>query len=150
MIPKNPITIAINKGLTDKALGVLNNLYLPSYDLKITSQYRDQAKNTSIGGSEDSAHMYGLAADFVLVNKVTGKIVSDSQMASVHKRFIKPYWKGYTYFKPKQPNTNTGWIHANLDREISKATMWAGVAAVAGGGLFFLNKFRKNLKLKRA
>lgn len=149
MIPKNPITIAINKGIMEKALKAFNNIYLPAYDLVVTSFYRTEQENQDAGGADDSAHMYGLATDYVLKNKTTGKILSDSQMKAVFDGFIKPNWKGYTYFSPKQPDTNTGWIHANLDRGLTKYTMWAGAAALGAGALFVGNKLRQQFKLKK-
>lgn len=148
MIPKNPITIAINKGIMEKALGVFNATYLPAYDLIVTSFYRNEKENDDIGGADDSAHMYGLATDYVLKNKATGKILSDSMMKNVFDQYIKPKWPGYTYFKPKQPYTSTGWIHANLDRDLAKGTMWAGIAALFGAGAFLFTRLRKRKHLK--
>ncbi len=146
MIPKNPITIAINKSILEKALKVFNETYLPTYDIVVTSFYRNEKKNSEVGGSEDSAHMYGLAADYVLKNKITGVILNDSQMRRVFNEFIKPNWPGYTYFSPKQSNTATGWIHSNLERNISKYAGWAGVAGMAAGVAFLFPKILKQIK----
>jgi len=36
--------------------------------LRVTSGYRSQAVNAKVGGARNSAHLYGRAADFVLVS----------------------------------------------------------------------------------
>lgn len=146
MIPVNPITIAINKALLDKALNDMNDLYLPNFDIVITSQYRDKRKNEKVGGAEDSAHMYGLAADYVLKNKTSGVMLNDTQMKTVFDEFIKPHWPGYTYFSPKQAHTKTGWIHSNLERDISKYAGWAATAGLVAGGAFLFTKLQKQFK----
>ena len=146
MIPVNPITIAINKAILDKALNTLNEAYLPNYDLIVTSMYRTEKENKEAGGAADSAHMYGLAVDYVLKNKATGVVLNDAQMKKVFDQFIKPHWMGYTYFSPKQPHTNTGWIHSNLERGISKYAGWAAGAGVLAGGIFLFTKLKKQIK----
>ena len=148
MIPKNPITIGINKSLLDKALKTLNETYLPNFDIVVTSQYRDKRKNKDVGGAEDSSHMYGLAADYVLKNRTTGVMLNDSQMERVFNEFIKPNWPGYTYFSPTQPHTKTGWIHGNLDRDISKYAGWAAAAGIIAGGAFLFTRLKQQFKKK--
>ena len=156
MIPRTPIHIKANGLIVDYALNQLASENLPAYDLVITSGYRTPAYNATLpGAAEDSAHIYNLARDFTLRNRASGQIVSDAQLKAVYEQYVKPNWPGYSYFSPKEPHTNTGWIHVNLDRKISKSTAIAayGIAAV-GAGFFFkkylLPKILKYMKERKA
>jgi len=148
MIPKNPLTLLINGALTDAALTATVNSYLPNWKLQITSGYRTPAHNEEIGGKSDSAHIYNLGRDFVLINKQTGEIATDTQMKKLYEEFIKPNWEGYSEFKPKQANTNTGWIHANLDRGISEHVKWIAYAGTAAALALGVREIFKNVKTK--
>lgn len=132
-VPKNPITIKINGWLIEYYLRSFASKYLPEYDLQITSGYRSPGEQAALrekgfSAAVDSAHLYNLARDFVILKD--GKILSDTEMEKVFKdRF--PYWEGYSYFNPKTALTSTGWIHANIERELTRYTMYLGIAGSA-------------------
>jgi len=147
MIPKNPITIAINGWLFSQTFKKFMADYLPNYTWIKTSGYRTEEQNRRAGGAADSAHMYALAEDGVLKNRTTGSILTDNQMAEVYKEFIKPYWPGYSEFNFKTPKTNTGWIHLNIDRDVSKTAAWIGAAGLVGAAAYL---FRNQLKKVRS
>jgi len=138
MIPKDPITIKINGFITDRTLNDFFEKYLPAFDYQVTSGYRSEQQNTKLreqgySAAIDSSHMYNLARDFVLKNK-QGRFLDDKQMRQVYNEFIKPLWPGYSAFTAKTDKTNTGWIHVNLNRDISKKyTQYAGLAFTALG-----------------
>jgi len=149
MIPKNPFTLIINGGLVDSTLKAIAGSYLPNYEIQVTSGYRNEQKNKAVGGAADSAHMYNLARDFVLINKATGQIASDAEMKKIYTSYIKPYWEGYSMFTPKQPHTNTGWIHVNLDRSISENVKWIAYAATAAAVGVGIKEIWKHIKLNK-
>jgi len=152
MIPTNPITLGINGWLIDKQLEALTIKYLPAWDLTITSGYRSPAKQKELlekgyKPDEDSAHLYNLARDFNLINKISGKLATDSELKKIYEEFIKPNWEGYSYFSPKQSYTNTGWVHVNLPKSVSDTTKfvgWAGtgIGLILGAKLIY-SKFKK-------
>lgn len=146
MIPKNPATIAINGWLIENNLKDFQKRYLPNYEIEITSGYRDIEKNREVGGTADSAHIYNLARDFILKNKQTGEIISDFEMKRIYNDFIAPNWDGWSQFTPKQPNTNTGWIHAGLSRSLTDYTKYIGFAATAAGIAFGVRKLITRMK----
>lgn len=123
-IPTGPFTLAINGLLIDGAVGRLAKDFLPAYELEETSGYRNAEKNKEEGGAEWSSHMYNLAKDFVLKEKNTGRYLSPERLKQVYKMFVKPNWDGYSVYNPPKTGT-TGWIHVNLDREITNKTRWA-------------------------
>lgn len=136
--PKNPVTIAINGILTDHALKVFFERYLPSWDYKVTSGFRsiaDQKRllEKGLDPSKNSAHLFNLARDIVFINKSTGSQATDEQMKKLFMEFIAPHWQGYSYYSPKNKITSSGWVHLNLDRGITKATQYIGMAGLAWG-----------------
>lgn len=129
MIPINPLTLMINGMKIRSALNELvNNHLMPSgYDIIETSGYRDEQKNTEVGGASDSAHMYNLAKDIVITYQNVA--LSPVQMSEVYDEKIEPYWKGFSLFEGDH-------IHLNLDREESKgssAIAWTGLGAIGVG-----------------
>jgi hypothetical protein len=128
----------------DSVFKTFINKYVPAYEAVITSGYRSPAENEAVDGSEFSAHQYNLARDFALKD-VNGDFISTEKLKSIHDEFIKPNWKGYSYYaKPK--TGSTGWIHVNLDRKISKTTKFLEYATT-GISLFFIGrKIFKQLK----
>lgn len=148
MVPKNPLTLLINGSILESEIKYLMETYLPNYDLQYTSGYRDEIKNQEVGGAADSAHMYNLARDFVLINKATGNICTDAEMERIYNGFIKPFWEGWSEFNAKKPDTSTGWIHLNLDREITENTKWIAYAGTAAGLFLGIKQIYKYVKTK--
>ncbi len=145
---KNPLTNYINGLMVDASLKHLIENYLPAWDIKITSGYRSQADQLDLisrgyNAAKDSSHLYNLARDFILINKTTGNTASDSEMQKIYEQFIKPYWIGYSKFTAKQSHTVSGWIHVNLDRDISQKNKILGIGIVgiiSVGGIYKLLK----------
>jgi len=154
-IPKNPVTLFINGWLTDNTLNNFMRRYLPAWDYKITSGYRDaedqlRLKKKGLKPATYSAHLYNLARDFVLVNKETGKTATDEQMKKLFTEYFKPHWEGYAYFSRKQPGTKTGWIHLNIERKMSDVTSLIGLAAMGlGVGMSIKTIFKNINKMKK-
>lgn len=150
-IPKNPVTLWINGWLTDRVLDGFFEAYLPSWEKKITSGYRDKQdqellKQKGLKPATYSAHLYNLARDFVLVNKKSGEIATDAQMRKIFTQYIKPNWEGYAYYGAKNAASKTGWIHVNLDRGITDITTYAGMGLTAIVLAFSANSLIKKLK----
>ena len=126
---------------------------MPGYDVQVTSAYRSpqdqqRLKDQGYKPAADSAHLYNLAKDYVLINKATGQYLKDVELEKVFKDFIKPNWIGYTYFDPSIPGKKGAHIHGNIDRSWSEKAKYAALAAGVISGAFALNKFIKNLKGK--
>jgi len=137
MIPKNPVTLAINGFLMDNYLRDFAEKNLPAYGYEITSAYRDEEKNREVGGVENSAHLYNLARDIVLTKN--GIALNSAQLKQVYDQFIKPSWEGYSKLYHSH-------IHLNMDRELSEYTRFAGYAATAFIAAFGIKKFIKKYK----
>lgn len=128
-IPKGPITIGLNGFLMDSIFKKFVEKYLPAYEVEITSGYRTPAENEAVDGAEYSAHLYNLARDFVLKDR-QGNYLPAVKLRQIYNEFVKPYWEGYSSYNP--PKTGkTGWIHVNIDRDISKKTQT--IETIAGG-----------------
>ncbi len=69
-------------------------------------------------------------------------------MKNVYDKFIAPYWKGWGKFSPKQPDTDTGWIHLNLDRSLTDYVKWIAAAGTAAGFALGAKKLYSHFKLK--
>jgi len=136
--PKNPLTIKINGLIFEYYMDYFNNKYMPlGYTYITTSQYRTPEYNASVKGSaSNSAHMFNLARDWVV--RKDGKPVEGKELQEFHSKYVKPYWKGYTYAGEKH-------IHANLSRRISTASTMLAVSAM---GLMGINLYSKLTKKK--
>lgn len=129
-IPTGPVTIAVNGYIIDKVLEDFRQKYLPAFEIEITSGYRSPTDNEAVDGAEYSAHLYNLARDFVLKDK-TGNYLTAERHKQIYEQFVKPHWENYSYYHP--PKTGiTGWIHVNLDRDITKKTKYAEFAVTSG------------------
>lgn len=126
--PRNPLTIAINGYFIDQALNDFAEKFLQNYELVITSAYRTETKNKEVGGAPDSAHLFNLARDLVLFSKDTKKPLTAEQLKKVWDETFSIQWPGYTYFKPAYPDHGPS-IHVNIERTLTEATKWAGLAA---------------------
>ena len=127
--PSNPLTVKINLAILDYYFGWFCKKYLPAFKTVITSGYRDAAKNTAVDGAQNSAHLHGLAYDFVL-KYPNGEIVPRSQAKAIYDEFIAPSWAGFSLFELE---SNNGYhVHVNLSRRV---TEYASIMAVAGMGI---------------
>lgn len=142
MIPKNPVTLKINGWLIENYLNSFMNRYLPAYQFRETSGYRDTEANRAANGVIDSSHLYNLAKDGNLIKIATGEVVSEAEGKALYDQYFVPYWEGYTEFEPDSPGER--WhIHANISRGITTYTKWAGILGGAIVGGIFLNKLIK-------
>lgn len=144
-IPTGPIAIGLNGMIMDSIFDRFVKRYLPAYEIEITSGYRTATENEAVDGAEYSAHLYNLARDFVLKDK-TGGYLSAEKLEQVYKEFIEPYWEYYSSYNP--PKTGqTGWIHVNIDRDITKQTRaveyTAGAFAIGMAAKKIFEKFRQ-------
>jgi hypothetical protein len=145
-IPKNPVTLTINGWITDQYLRSFFNRFLPEYDYVITSGQRTQDEQQDmikrgLKPSQYSSHLYNLARDFVITR--AGKVLPDLEMAKIWREKILPYWEGYTYFSDKTPETNTGWVHANIERDYTKITRILGIGASLAAAIWTGKKIFK-------
>jgi hypothetical protein len=124
--PKSPLTIQINLFVLRLYFDWFMKTYLPAYTYRVTSEYRDEAHNAEIGGASNSAHVHGLARDFVLIN-TAGEVVGADQTKSVYDSYVAPNWKGYSEFENKDGVYH---IHVNISREVGIYASVMGVAAI--------------------
>lgn len=136
MIPINPITLKLNISMTRRIFEQFMYKYLPALDYRITSEYRDPEKNRAVGGATDSAHLYGLAIDFVLVGP-SGGALGPMETAHYFDAVIKPNWPGFALNEGDH-------IHVNLPRDYTTSTRWAGWLATAAGLAFAFHNLKKN------
>jgi hypothetical protein len=161
--PKNPGTLRANGILTDNYLREYFNKYLPAYGYHVTSAYRSPEENSAIpGAAADSAHLYNLARDFVLLYKNTGEMVPEEKAKKIYDEFFTE-WHGYTYFSSSREEDDplgkkSYHIHGNLPREWTEKTKWIGGLIIAGALAFAgfklwqspaVKKFVKSFKKER-
>lgn len=127
-IPKGPVSLTINGMIVDAVLHNFARTYLSPYDYEVTSGYRNRIENIEADGTQFSAHLYNLARDIVLKDKSTGQYLTPDRLKEVYQIYVKPYWQGWSNYNPPATGT-TGWIHLNLDRDISKSTILLDYAA---------------------
>lgn len=150
--PKDPGTLKANGFIIDNYLREFFNSYYHGFGYHVTSAYRDFQENIEAGGASDSAHLYNLARDFVILDR-SSQIVPEERAKSMWEQF-SDLWKGYTYFSPSKPSTGRddakGYhIHANLPREWTVRTKWVGGLMTAGIIGFLAYKVFKNPKVQR-
>lgn len=125
MPPTSPLTAKINMAVLDWYFKQFAERWLPAFDTVITSGYRDPAHNSKVGGVGNSAHLHGLAYDFILKFKDSGKVVPTSQFKKVFDDYIAPNWPGFALWEEDH-------VHVNLSRQI---TQWAAIAGTAFVGV---------------
>lgn len=130
--PKNPLTAKLNMAILDWYFRHFMDKWLPTFKARITSGYRDEAHNKEVGGAQNSAHLHGLAYDFVL-EYPNGERVPKVQAKKVFDDYIAPNWAGFALWEDDH-------IHVNLSRQI---TEWAAMAAVAGIGVIGFKLIQK-------
>lgn len=128
--PVNPLTVKINLWVLKLVFSNWAVKWLPTFDPVITSDYRTPAQNEAAGGAANSAHVHGLALDFALRSKATGKMVDQAQAKKVYEDFVAANWPGYSHWE--SASAREGYhIHVNLSRQI---TTYAGIVSLAGLG----------------
>ena len=146
--PTNPITLALNGLLVNMALAKIEKERFPGYKFRVTSAYRSPVVNARTpGASATSAHMWNLARDFVIEDE-TGKQLNDSAMNTLYKAKFLPNWEGYSYFSYKKPHTSSGWIHANLSKNLTNSTFIAGLVGTLGIGWLIYKSIQKRRTAK--
>lgn len=127
--PSSPITVKINLMILKGYFDWFCKKHLPGLTPVITSAYRTTAQNESVGGAENSAHLHGLAYDFVLSDS-SGKRLSRDSTKAIFDKSIAPNWSGFSLFEETPGGVYH--VHVNLSRDI---TTYAGIAGVAGVGV---------------
>lgn len=125
--PANPLTAKINSTILGFYFDWFMKKWLPAFKPVITSGYRDPVHNKDVGGAENSAHLHGLAYDFVLEYQ-NGQAVPKSHAKVIFDEFVKPNWPGFALWEETPEGV---WhIHVNLSRQITEYAAIAGVAAM--------------------
>lgn len=114
--------------LAEKVLQPIRNFYGKS--VKVNSGYRSVALNTAVGGSSNSDHCKGFAADIEIAditNRELAKFISQKLM------YTQLILEGY-----KEGVPNSGWVHvsydpSNLKRQNMTATFINGKAVYTTG-----------------
>lgn len=136
--PTNPLTVKINLAILGFYFDWFCKKYLPAFKPVITSSFRDSAKNESVGGAQNSAHLHGLAYDFIL-QYANGEPLPRAQAKAVYDEFVKPNWVGFSLWEESPGGV---WhIHVNLSREISTYAAIMGVAAMGVVGFQIIKGF---------
>jgi hypothetical protein len=120
--PKFALTLALNQAVTDFVFNQFKAKYLSGYDVRVTSMYREPGHNEAVGGAANSAHVHGLAVDFVLYKD--GKKLGPIEQAKVFKTVVLPHWHGFALDEGDH-------IHVNLSRAIT-TSMSIAAGSVAG------------------
>jgi hypothetical protein len=133
--PVNPLTLKINLTILRFVRDQFFKKYLPNFAPVITSDLRSAEHNAQVGGASNSAHVHGLAEDFVLTFKAGGP-VSETQARAAYDQYIAPNWPGFTEWESSKPGEGYH-IHWNLSREV---TTYSSLIALAGLGVigFFI------------
>jgi hypothetical protein len=134
--PTNPLTAKINLAILGFYFDWFVKKYLPAFIPQITSGYRDPAKNASVDGAENSAHLHGLAYDFIL-KYPNGEPVPKAQAKAVFDTYVAPNWNGFALWE--ETPAGVWHIHVNLSRQI---TEYAGIMALAGMGVIGYQIFK--------
>lgn len=125
--PKNPLTAKINLAILGFYFDWFTKKYLPAFKTVITSGFREPAKNLEVGGAGNSAHLHGLAYDFVL-QYPNGEPLPKAQAKSVFNDFIAPNWAGFALWEENDKGVYH--VHVNLSRQITEYAAIMGVAAM--------------------
>jgi len=113
--PKFILAAKMNQVYTDYHFSnlVQNHLWPLGLDVAVTSSFRDADHNADVGGALNSAHLHGLAKDFVITRG--GRRVPLAEEKQVFASVVKPNWPGYALHEGDH-------IHVDLSRTITPAT----------------------------
>lgn len=137
--PTNPITVKINLYVLGLYFDWFCKKFLPAFKPLITSGYRDPAKNAEVDGASNSAHLHGLAYDFVLLDQ-SGKQIPKAQAKSVYDEFIQPNWIGFSLWE--ETLAGVWHVHVNLSRNVTTYSGIAGIAGLGALGFYLVNKMK--------
>ena len=138
--PVNPLTVKINMAVLAYYFDWFTKRYLPAFKPVITSSYRAADKNKEVGGAENSAHLHGLAYDFVL-QYPNGEPVPKAQAKSVFADYIAPNWHGFALWEENAAGVYH--VHVNLSRKITEYSGIMGLAAMGVIGFHLIQKMTK-------
>lgn len=133
--PSNALALYFNESVINWYFPQWAQKHLPGYEVIITSKTRLPDKNTAVGGAANSAHLHGLAVDFIL--RKDGKPVVGEDFRRVFDTVVAPTWPGFALYESDH-------IHVNLSRQV---TLWAGVFAASIMGLLGLALYHGVKKL---
>lgn len=140
--PKFPLVTSINASVLGWVFERFKAKYLPAYNVVVTSEYRDPAKNREVGGAENSAHVHHLARDFVLYRK-DGTALTKPEARRVFDEFVKPHWPGYSLFEEDAGAKPSGYhVHVNLSRRITTYSGLLAAGVLAFGAYKFFEEWR--------
>jgi len=124
--PRFAVAARFNQLITDYYFSDLVRRFLwpRGLDALITSTYRTPERNAEVGGAKNSAHVHGLAEDFVITRG--GKRVSEAEERQLFAELIKPNWPGYALHEGDH-------IHVNLSRALTPSS--SVLALVAAGAV---------------
>lgn len=129
---KNPL---VQKASVAFTLLFFNRWFLENvpneYSYVKTSDYRSPEHNKSVGGVSNSAHLYGLAIDFYIVDK-NGNFIGQAKQSEIFNKYIKPNWPGFALDEKDH-------IHINLDREIQGKIINYILLGLGGIALFLFS-----------
>lgn len=108
--PAFALTAKLNQTLTDWKFKDFTDKYLPGYEVRVTSTLRTAEHNAEVGGADNSAHVHGLAVDFILLKG--GKQIPVAEFQRVFDQVIAPKWPGFALFEGDH-------VHVNLSRTIT-------------------------------
>lgn len=141
--PSNPIAIKINMAILGFYFDWFTRKYLPAFKALVTSSYRDAEKNASVGGASNSAHLHGLAYDFVLQNQ-DGSPVDKARAKSIFQNYIAPNWNGFALWE--ETPAGVWHVHVNLSRKVSTYAGIMGVAAIGTIGFAIIKSLSEGSK----
>ncbi len=124
--PTSPLTLKANSMVMDIVMDWFKAKYLPAFKVVMTSGTRTAEKNAQVGGAKNSAHVHGLARDFVLY-RPDGTKLAEKEGKMIFDEFILPNWPGFALWEGDH-------VHVNLPRHVSSVVGAAtiGLAAWAG------------------
>lgn len=116
----NPWEFGDKNKANDKAYFAVSQVLVDNLDIlrltlgrpiTITSGYRSPGTNKAVGGSENSYHLFGMAADF------TTKYLEDTYKLLLNHKELSTYFKGVGYY----PDRN--FIHVDV-RNTDEQVTW--------------------------
>lgn len=123
--PTSPLTLKMNGAVMDIVMDWFKSKYLPAFKVVYTSGTRTAEKNAQVGGAKNSAHVHGLARDFILYRK-DGAALTEKEGKMIFDEFIFPNWPGFALWEGDH-------VHVNLPRHVSTVVGAATVGAAAWG-----------------
>lgn len=111
-----PLAIKINSIIAGDIFHTFCDKYLSQYVARVTSMIRTPDHNLAVAGVSNSAHLHGLAIDFVLMKD--GVPLTSEETRIVCETIVKPNWPDFVLFEVNPQGVYH--IHANLSRHITE------------------------------